>query len=271
MSNDEQLAALLIVEEPLEESTCWRCGLGVPTAASNCPHCAAVLSPAASARTERRIAAEDTVKALIVSFVILLLSGLFHGGVLGFIVGDRDTLDAQLRRQVLYEMLAIEIFDTIIVAAVILKYGYRQAGDTHLTSRRTVAWIMALPALGGLLALNVAYHWALRTYLNQVPLDDELTATIDALLIAVYCIQPAIVEEFYFRGFALGTLKSISSTAVAIWISAIMFALAHLAVPLSLPYLAVFGLVMGVFRVYSGTIWVPIILHFSHNLAVMLL
>jgi membrane protease YdiL (CAAX protease family) len=58
-------------------------------------------------------------------------------------------------------------------------------------------------------------------------------------------------------------------TREAVLISALMFMVLHLAV-LSFPHLLVIGLVLGYVRVRSGSLYPCMLLHFTHNLLVVL-
>jgi membrane protease YdiL (CAAX protease family) len=54
-----------------------------------------------------------------------------------------------------------------------------------------------------------------------------------------------------------------------VWVTALMFALAHIGAPLSMPVLFVMGLLFGYARWASGSLYLPMFLHFVHNAAVM--
>ena len=56
-----------------------------------------------------------------------------------------------------------------------------------------------------------------------------------------------------------------------VWITAVMFAAAHVGVPLSMPVLFVLGVLLGYARLASGSIYLPMVLHFLHNAVVMAL
>jgi membrane protease YdiL (CAAX protease family) len=83
------------------------------------------------------------------------------------------------------------------------------------------------------------------------------------------CVQPAIVEELFFRHLVLGVLRSNLGVHGAVFISSVMFALAHIGVPLSMPVLFVLGLGLGYARVASGGLLLPMAMHFVHNAVVI--
>ena len=90
------------------------------------------------------------------------------------------------------------------------------------------------------------------------------------LIILTVCIQPAIIEELTFRGFILTALQAHLSNRDAIIVSSLMFMVIHLTVP-SFPHLFLIGLALGYLRVRSGSLYPCMLMHFLHNLAIILL
>lgn len=141
-----------------------------------------------------------------------------------------------------------------------------------VAKRWKTVWLAATPLLGLTIGLNVGYHFVLRTYLN-IPLEADAMLAFPELLtwyILLICVQPAVVEELFFRHVALGAAFEVMSEKPAIMISSLLFAMAHLGAPLSMPYLAVLGAVLAWLRLKSGRLWLPIIFHFLHNLIVVI-
>lgn len=77
-------------------------------------------------------------------------------------------------------------------------------------------------------------------------------------------IVPAFVEELLFRGMILSSVRPYSESG-AILISAILFGLMH-QTPFQLFYTTVIGVILGVVRVKTGSIWVGVLVHFFNNL-----
>ncbi|MEP3481568.1 MAG: type II CAAX endopeptidase family protein [Fuerstiella sp.] len=139
-----------------------------------------------------------------------------------------------------------------------------------VAKRWKTVWLAATPLLGLTIGLNVGYHFVVRTYLN-IPLEADALFAFPELLpwyILLICVQPAVVEELFFRHVALGAALEVMSEKPAIMISSLLFAMAHLGSPLSMPYLAVLGVVLAWLRLKSGGLWLPIVFHFLHNLIV---
>ena len=85
------------------------------------------------------------------------------------------------------------------------------------------------------------------------------------------CIQPAVMEELFFRHLALGASLEVISAKQAVFLSALLFAMAHLGTPLSIPTLTLLSIVLGMLRLLSGGLILPMLFHFFHNLLVVLL
>ena len=125
--------------------------------------------------------------------------------------------------------------------------------------------------LGGLLALNVGYHTLMRNYV-QFPFHlHGISREPIGWSIILTCVQPAIVEELFLRYLTLGTLARVMSVKEAIFVSALMFGMAHSWVPLAIPMLTALGVGLGIIRVWSGSMVLPIMLHAVHNAAVIYL
>lgn len=86
-------------------------------------------------------------------------------------------------------------------------------------------------------------------------------------IIMIYSIalNPAIFEELAFRGVMYNYLSSFLDEKLVVIITGFMFAIVHLNL-ISLFWLIPFGILVGVMRKRSGTIWYGVIFHFTFNL-----
>ena len=87
----------------------------------------------------------------------------------------------------------------------------------------------------------------------------------------VVCIQPAIVEELFFRSLAFRALLPYLSAGGTVLVTSVSFGLAHIHAPLSVPMLTLLGVVFGGAALMTGRLWLLMLLHFCHNLAITLL
>jgi membrane protease YdiL (CAAX protease family) len=95
---------------------------------------------------------------------------------------------------------------------------------------------------------------------------EKLKFTLVTVLLI--CVQPAIVEELFFRQMTLGVFRKSMNLHLAVWATAGLFAFAHLTNPFGMPYLFLAGAMFGYARVYGG-LPLAMVLHFLHNLAVV--
>jgi len=83
-------------------------------------------------------------------------------------------------------------------------------------------------------------------------------------------ILPPIFEELAFRGFLFNEMIKITSARITIVATAFIFALVHFSF-ISFIWIFPFGIVLGVLRHKYRTLWYGMLVHFIHNLLVLLL
>jgi membrane protease YdiL (CAAX protease family) len=259
---------------PAAETACWRCGLQVPPEAATCPHCharnASNISPVVLARSKT---SSDDFGLLFGTYAVLLVVGLVHALVINFTAVPRKQFDREARANAFLQIIVVEAVDTVIVAVAILNWRRRESSRLPALPQAggITAWVVSVPLLGGLLLVNLGYHALLRELIHAPLLSDQLTRHIDFLAIVAICLQPAIVEEVYCRWFALDCLRGPLGMDAAVWISATMFGFLHVAVLPSVPYLILLGAFLGYMRLVSGSLLLPMLLHFAHNFIVLII
>lgn len=87
--------------------------------------------------------------------------------------------------------------------------------------------------------------------------------------IMLVCVQPALFEEFAFRGFMFNVIQKSGGTSAALIVTSFLFAILHLSI-LGLFWLLPLGLLFGYFRAKYGTIWYGVFGHFCYNLIITL-
>ncbi len=129
---------------------------------------------------------------------------------------------------------------------------------------------LALIATAGV----VAVVRAMQAAFPSAFLDDGLLAHMFGLGLAGSLLHvaviPALTEEIAFRGAVLAGLRGVFSDRSAIAVSAMMFAIWHMAVP-SLLHLTLLGLVLGAVRVRSRSLWPCILIHAGYNATIVLM
>lgn len=250
--------------DPVQAIRCWRCSrVEIPTA-GRCPACHARVADDTEGRSLTGVVVREpaaAVTSILVMYGLFLLTSVVWGWVL---LANETKLTEQ---DAIAGMAVIEVIDTVLVLATLAMIGF-VAMPRPPKGTRALCWVLAGPALFLLICGNVLYAAILHDLIRpRAFLPPEATA-LSAVNILLICVQPAIIEELFFRYLALGVLYRATGMATAVWVTAVMFAVAHLYNPLGVPYLFVAGVVFGYARVYGGLL-LPIVMHFLHNLAVI--
>lgn len=265
---------------PAETTTreCGRCRKPHDSAAPRCPTCGA-RNPDATATSQSHPRAGGTASAapdarpsdlrpfavVMWTFAALLLQSVLFA-VIAAAGGHGDFgVTSQLTW-----ISILEAVDTVLVfLAAMMLWNIASPRDSR---RPLLAWVGAWPALAAALAINLGYHRWFEGFgiaTQDLPIDQQDPRMI-AWAFATVCIQPALVEEWFFRGLAWKTFRDHMGPHGTVWVIAVMFGLAHVGAFLSVPVLILVGALLGYARLYSGGIALPILLHFVHNLVVSL-
>lgn len=259
--------------EPLVE--CWRCGKFVEAGRDRCPYCRATLrtvSAAADPKSASVASTGDGVVRLLCAFGALLGTSVVYGALIHFGMQDPEK-HPELRESRFSQLVTLEIVDALLVIGAVFWVGRPGRFSPPALSTRLGTWCGGFPLLATLLGLNVGYHYFLKRII-AVPVWFDEAVPRDRLTlenILVICAQPALIEELFFRYLALDTLRHITGTHTAVLVSSVMFGMAHLGVPLSIPILTLVGVGLGYARVGTGSLALPMLMHFTHNLIVLAL
>ncbi len=254
---------------------CWRCGRMGFKDLETCIYCRAPLvrgaspSPRWSGRGREAGAGAPGLVKVVLIFIGLLITLLVFFAVqqqTGAGAFDHATVKRRVN-----QLLVFSIIDGILILLAWAWVGRPPALPRQSVTVRAAAWAVAAPVLLLALALNYAYTHTLRDWLNVPLIEPEFVHFKDLLLpvILVMCVFPAFFEELFFRYLALNTLRGVTGTQGAVLVSSVMFGMAHIGNPLGIPLLMVIGLVLGYMRVASGSLVLPMLMHFGHNLAVL--
>ncbi len=108
---------------------------------------------------------------------------------------------------------------------------------------------------------------ALKTTQQMLDVDSLGGVMINLLVMAVV---PALCEELFFRGGLMKIFTEKGNKHAAVWIAAVIFSLIHFQMYGFLPRMLM-GALLGYLLVWSGSIWLPILVHFLNNSSVVLL
>ena len=180
-----------------------------------------------------------------------------------------EPTEEEVRRQLICDSAVTEGVDTLIVLAGLWAAG--RPKSRRAAAPPAYAWALAGPALVLFLGVNVGYTLVLRWLVQPDP--DEILIDIGLSdgwwAILLVCVQPAVVEELFFRYLLFGHLRPHLGVHGAAWLSGVVFGMAHLGNVAGWPVLIVLGAGLGDARAYSGSLLLPIGLHFFHNLAIL--
>jgi len=122
------------------------------------------------------------------------------------------------------------------------------------------------------LAFNLIYASFLAIFNLRIQPDIQLvfskTSFPLALLFGGAVVAP-FIEEVFFRGFVFAGLRGRWDWKRAAWVSAALFALAHV-VPTSIMPIFILGLIFAFLYQTSGSIWPAILMHVLTNTAALL-
>ena len=194
----------------------------------------------------------------------------------------------------------IQLLQTIslfLLPSLILAYLCAKAPWNWLLLDKKVDWTILLWAIGIMLvalpAINLTSHWnqqmvlpswlsGLEEWMKNKEAEAEwLTkqfmsvTTVSGLLVnlLLMAVLPALSEEITFRGVLQRLLSPKHSTLnshLSIWLTAIIFSAIHMQFYGFVPRMLM-GALFGYMMVWTGSLWVPMLMHFVNNgMAVLL-
>ena len=188
----------------------------------------------------------------------------------------------------------IQLLQTIalfLLPSLMVAYLCSQTPWKWLQLDKKVDWTILLWAIGIMLvalpAINLLSHWnqqmAFPTWLsgleawmkNKEAEAEWLTkqfmsaTTISGLLVNLFlmAVLPALSEEITFRGVLQRLLNSQHSSLnshIAIWLTATIFSAVHMQFYGFLPRMLM-GALFGYMLAWTGSLWVPMLMHFINN------
>lgn len=164
-------------------------------------------------------------------------------------------------------LATVEVLDAILTV-VALALVWKSAKQVRAERTGLSAWLVAWPMLAALLTVNILFITYLRELFKPFGPVEAEKISVTWITVMLICVQPAIVEELFFRQMVLGVFRKSLNVHLAVWLTAAMFAFAHLGNPIGMPYLFLAGGVFGYARVFGG-LPLPMAMHFVHNFVVI--
>lgn len=210
---------------------------------------------------------------LAVSFLIangLIIGGLWLLTSLGVSLADMNQ----------------NLLGAIITAVTYLLFGLGLIGIPRKVAKLKVSWktmglgrqiawrdLVILPAgIIGYLVLTATLVYLAMQYLPGFDVDQEQEVGFSGLshgyefalaFMALVVVAP-VVEELLFRGFLHTQVRKLIGRAGAVLVVAALFGLIHMQLNVAVDTFAL-GIVMGLAREYTGTIYTGIMLHMAKN------
>ncbi|MDO4191092.1 MAG: CPBP family intramembrane metalloprotease [Bacteroidales bacterium] len=176
-----------------------------------------------------------------------------------------------------------------VLAAKVLRENLREAFLVHqprsCCSIVTVALVMMLfiPVMNYMESCGEMFH--LPEFLSAIEnalreMEERAAEMFDAMMttssiggliinLLVIALGAAVSEECIFRGVLLHLFRNKWGVHVSVWLSAIIFSLIHFQIYGFIPRMLV-GALFGYFAVWSGSLLLPIVAHFTNNACVVL-
>jgi uncharacterized protein len=225
---------------------------------------------------------------------ILLLFGFFLVfGVIGVLMST-SLLGADLNNmRVVKWQQAIQSIAMFTLPPILFAYlcTYNVGGFLHVEKKPRLSIIvfvvlllvLAIPAINWLsyfnqqmslpASLSGIEKWMKSSEQSMAVLTQKLLAvsSLSGLFLNVIVIAaiPAIGEELFFRGAIQGIFSSKMNKTAAIWITAVVFSAIHLQFYGFVPRMLM-GALFGFILLWSDTLWLPVVAHFTNNVMAVL-
>lgn len=168
-------------------------------------------------------------------------------------------------------LAAISVIDVILVI-IFWAFYFREMKPLFSISRVNMV-VMGLTiagaAIAGILVTGLAdvIQFSIQddVFYNTYLFEDTSNPFLWAVLFI--CVQPALFEEVAFRGFLYSNLEKVTTARSAIYVTAFIFGIIHLAV-ISMLWLVPLGLIFAFMRMKYNTLWYGIAGHFTYNFVI---
>jgi uncharacterized protein len=236
----------------------------------------------------------DIVKAALVAIAVTIALGIVLGICMIFLIGTAnlqhiasqhlnstemlqaiiDTLEANGRLNIALVMLFIFMIlgegaiplGTWLFSVRKYRCRWEALGFKKFDIKKVLLLATAVTALG--LAISIGYEVLMQELGWGTSDDTYLLFNANGIGIAFFAIIAAVVaplaEETFFRGFAFQGLKKRYGSGWGIFLSALLFSLAHMS-PSGLVPIFILGLMLAWLFNKTRSIWPCIIVHAAYN------
>lgn len=253
---------------------CWRCG---KTFAGNvCPFCNAsvpvperkdfdtISVPTGHGLSGRWEPPASTLAAYIVLLVLMWALTLIFIVVQSFSGED-------LQENVSFLVFRLFVGEVLMIAVIGTAWRYLTPEKIAPSPRPVLSAIFFFLLLPAVLVGAECYMALLPESLRVDEFPDCIRENVPARIfwLICFCATAPVFEEIFFRRIVLDAFVPFMSPLTAIFVSSLMFTLAHVGLVLSYPLLFLIGFYLGLARVYCNSILVPILLHGLYNAGIL--
>lgn len=181
-----------------------------------------------------------------------------------------------------FQTIGIFIFPSVALAFLVSNSPWDFLGFQKINIRlfliSSLFMLVSLPGINLLASLNALVpmpQWMLNMEQTAMEITNALLKTSSPFLlflnIIIVAVLPALGEELFFRGIIQPYVcKTVKNTFWGILIASAFFSAIHLQFQGFIPRLLL-GMMFGYLYVWSGSIWLPIAVHFINNAAATVL
>ncbi|NBC18446.1 MAG: CPBP family intramembrane metalloprotease [Bacteroidetes bacterium] len=214
---------------------------------------------------------------VVITPLVLVLLLIVQGVQITNVVGDMPALMAEQAHTIIGANTAGQLL-ALAVPAFLLARLHSARPQAFLRLRAPDGRLLLL-ALIGLVVLMPVVQW-LGTVNEWLPLpeairefDQQQMDLVERVLrgdlglvfsLLTLAVTPALCEELLFRGYVQRQAERGLGAAGGIVLSGLVFGLYHLRLTQALPLIAL-GLYLAYLAWRTGSLWVPIVVHFANN------
>jgi sodium transport system permease protein len=235
-------------------------------------------------RRPKQLTAVPTPQAAALMLALLVpVYFLISNGLMRFLERFRDEITVEALLTLNAAALIVSFGTVPLLAAIIernrLSTTYRTVLPSGLTSIGFVLIGSVLIGLGAWAFAHEAFVLADAIGIGGLGADQieqsersvsKMREASPWLLLAVFAVAPAVIEELCFRGYLLSSFRAVMSPVRTIGVTAILFGLFHvltgsaLLIERFIPS-TLMGLVIGWVAYRTGSVFPGVVVHFVHN------
>lgn len=173
-----------------------------------------------------------------------------------------------------HENWIYQIFAFLVPALIVIFLFLPDRKHSLYSSRLNIKCIIGIIGLSILVSVLVHLLSALLHHFYPIPDDlirkpGNILSWQNSWPLLTVCLIPALCEEIFFRGFIQNSLRKIWGTRIAIIVTAILFAIAHLNA-WQFPFYLILGIYFGWCQSFRNNLLYPIIAHSINNIVALL-